>query len=403
MYHEPKFEPVRTEMYQILMDNIHMTERTERVPVWKASGRIAGEDITAQYSLPNLPASDFDGISVRFDDFADGMPDTSRWIEGQDFAYSNTGVAIPEGFDTVIAIEEVTRQENGSITIHSQPSVRGEHITPVGAQLRAGEILVRKGERIHPSLIGILTEAGYQNIPVCRKPKVAFLPTGDELVSSGGTVPPGKNVESNAALVSSFVEYYGGDPVVTGILKDDMTVIKKALLDAVKWADLVIIGAGSSKGSKDFTMDVLEKIGTVLVQEIGVAPGKHCSLTIVEGVPVLGIPGPPGGAQLACQYYVKAALKLLMTGKISSVARIPAILDADWDMSTWRLDFLMPVSLSLEEDGYHVAPMPGWNQTRAEGRENQYVLTYFKKGQIYRKGEQVFAELAFPEVTLENI
>ena len=118
---------------------------------------------------------------------------------------------------------------------------------------------------------------------------------------------------------------------------------------------------------------------------------------------MLGIPGPPGGAQLACQYYVKAALKLLMTGKISSVARIPAILDADWDMSTWRLDFLMPVSLSLEEDGYHVAPMPGWNQTRAEGRENQYVLTYFKKGQIYRKGEQVFAELAFPEVTLENI
>ena len=403
MYHEPKFEPSREEMFQILSENIHMTGRVEHVSIWEADGRYAAEDIVAKYSLPNRPASDFDGISVYFDDFSDGMPDTSKWIEGKDFAYSNTGVAISEGFDTVIAIEEVTKHEDGTITIGSVPAARGEHITPVGAQLREGEILAKKGEQIHPALIGILTEAGYQNVPVFCKPRVVFLPTGDELVPSGGVVPAGMNVESNGAMVSAFVRRFGGDSVVTGILSDDMSVLKKELLNAVSWADLVIIGAGSSKGSKDFTMDVLETVGTVLVQEIGVAPGKHCSLTMVENTPVLGIPGPPGGAQLACQYYVKAAMELMLTGSIAPVRKIPAVLDADWDMSEWRLDFLMPMALSLQEDGYHVTPIQGWGFTRAESRCNQYVLTYFQKGRCYKKGEQVLAELVFPEITLGNV
>lgn len=390
MYHEPKFEPVRAEMYKIMKQKIHPLKRVERVRIQDADQRYLAETLRAEYSLPNLPASDFDGIAVRFEDFENGMPDTSKWKEGVDFVYSNTGVAIPEEFDTIIAIEDVVKKEDGTITLQAVPQEKGEYVNPVGSQMKEGEVLGEEGEKIHPALVGILAGAGYQSVPVYCKPRVVFLPTGDELVPSGGKVDPGKNVESNGVMVSSYVKRFGGEPSVTKILQDDQDILEKAILSAVKQADLVIIGAGSSKGSKDFTMDVLEKIGEVIVQEIGVAPGKHCSLTMVNDVPVLGIPGPPGGAQLISQYYVKAAIELLLTGKISQVQSVPAILDED--LNLWQIDFMQPVILTYQADGCHAVPGRGFGDTRARGRFNWYAVTYCEKGKEYKKGDQILVE-----------
>ena len=390
MYHKPTFEPTRDEMMSILEQHIPFLNRTELVPLAEADGRVAAADISAPYSLPNRAASACDGIAVRFSDVAGKTPDTAAWVEGREYVYSNTGVAIPDMFDTVIPIEEVICRADGSIALRTLPQQRGEEVQPAGSQMQQGETLVCRGETLTPVTLGILLSAGIQSVNVYAAPRVLFLPTGDELVPSGGPVPPGKNVESNSLLISAMLRQFGCKPAVGGILPDSPTELETALLQGALQADLVIIGAGSSKGNKDFTMDVLENIGEVIVQEIGVAPGKHCSLTLVQGTPVLGIPGPPGGAQLICQYYVQAAVELLTTGKRQATPRVSATLTADLP-GRW-IDFMQPVHVFWEEGQLFAAPMSAFGKTRAANRRAFLQVLYCPKGRHFHAGEQVAVE-----------
>lgn len=391
MYHNPTFEPTRDEMLAIIENNISFHNRTELVSVWEADGRAAAEDLMATYPLPNRPVSAFDGIAVRFSAFATGAPDTSQWIENKDYAFSNTGVAISDEFDTVIAIEDVERHADETISVNSVPHEKGEHVNPVGCQIHAGECLVAKGETLHPVTLGVLLAAGYQSVPVFVRPKVLFLPTGDELVSSGGTVPAGMNVESNSVMLTAMIRRFGGVPSVSRILPDKPEIIKKAILEGIRQADLVVIGAGSSKGSKDFTMDVLEEIGTVLVQELGVAPGKHCSLTMVEETPVMGIPGPPGGAQLICQYYIKAAIEQIMLGKPRPTITLPAVLTED--ISGKWIDFMQPVELFHKDKVLFARPQYIVGKSRADSRNALQKICYCPKGKNFYMGDTVSVEI----------
>lgn len=392
MYHPPAFEPTRDEMMSILEKHIPFLNRMELVPIWEADGRTVSEDLTAPYSLPGQDASACDGIAVRFADFAAGLPDTSDWTEGREFVYSNTGVAIPEEFDTVIPIEEV-KKYGKEISICTAPKRKGEEIQPAGSLMMKGEILARRGETLTPDALGSLLSAGFQSVPVFAKPRVLFLPTGDELVPSGGQVPIGKNVESNSVMVYAMLKRFGCQAAVGGIVPDDPADLEAALLRGVRQADMVVIGAGSSKGSKDFTMDVLEKLGTVVVQELGVAPGKHCSLTFIGGVPVLGIPGPPGGARLICQYYLRAAIDLLTAGCRRESMRVSARLTADVP-GRW-IDFMQPVRLFWADGILWAEPSASFGRTRAAARQPMPRILYCLKEKGFLAGETVSVELPY--------
>lgn len=388
MYHAPKFEPTRDEMISILEQNIPFLNRTELVSLFSADGRIAAETVYAPYALPNRPVSAIDGIAVRFSDFAHEIPDASCWQKDAEYAFSNTGVAISEDYDTVIAIEDVTCNADGTINIMAAPSKQGEYVQRSGSQFDIDEILVEKGETLQPVSLSLLMAAGYQNILVFSKPTILFLPTGDELIASGNPrVPEGANIETNSLLLSGLIRRFGGTPAVSGILPDDPEILKRMILWGIERADLVIICAGSSKGSKDYTMDVLKEIGAVLVQELGVAPGKHCSLTMVSGHPVLGIPGPPGGAQLICQYYVKSALQLLMTGKTTPPTVVPAEL-AD-EISVKQIDFMQPVELFQEGGKIFARCLYPAGKSRAQNRSAFQKILYCPKGAGFQKGDMV--------------
>lgn len=389
MYHEPAFEPVRDEMLAILDRYIPHLKRTVLVPLAEADGCVAAEDILAPYSLPNRAVSGCDGIAVRFKDLKDA--NFAAWQEGREYVYSNTGVAVPEAYDTVIPIEEVTVLQNGGLSLRSLPDREGEEVQPAGSQIREREVLVACGERLNPITLGILLSAGLQSVNVYDAPRVLFLPTGDELVPSGGAVPPGLNVESNSLMVSAMLRRFGCRSAFSHILPDEPSALEAALREGVRQADLVIIGAGSSKGNKDFTMDVLCSLGEVIVQEIGVAPGKHCSLTMIDGVPVLGIPGPPGGAQLICQYYVRAAAELLIAGQRSPVFRVSARLSVD--LPARPIDFMQPVELIWENGFLQAVPLPPFGMTRAEKRKAYTHILYCPKGEQLHSGDMVSVEL----------
>ena len=396
-YHEPEFEPNRDEMLEILKQRISCLNKIEAVPLSDSCGRIAAERLCAPYSLPNRPVSAFDGIAVRFSDFADGCADTSGWKEGNQYVFSNTGVAIPDGYDTVIAIEDVTPlAENticGGIRINPEaiPKKKGEYVEPVGSQLCEGETILEAGERINPEAAGILASAGFQSIPVYEKPRVLFLPTGDELVPSGAEVPAGKNIESNSFTVLAQLRRFGARAAAFPIIPDDSAKLRAALLSASQQADLIVIGAGSSRGSHDYTMDILRELGEVAVQELGTAPGKHCSLSFIGSVPVIGIPGPPGGALLISRYYLRAAVSLLASGSACEPLRLPAELCAA--LPARPIDFMQPIRLTFDGEKLLAAPLGLSDTTRAAARTAYAAILYCPRGTAFSSGERVIVEL----------
>ena len=175
------FVPRREEMVRLIRAHVTPVGREELLPFDRVLGRVCARDIHSNNTLPNQPVSRFDGIAVRYVDFAAGPPDTSAWREGREYAYGNTGVAMPPGYDTMIAIEDVTFTETG-IILRSRPACQGEMVHEIGAYLQKGERLVAKGELILPAHIGLLAAGGVAEAPVCAKPRLGIIPTGDELV-----------------------------------------------------------------------------------------------------------------------------------------------------------------------------------------------------------------------------
>ena len=154
-------KPKRDEMTALIQQAVGAVERREDIPFSQSCGRVCAADVFSRNTLPNRPVSRFDGIGVRFDDFAGGMPDTRQWREGREYVFCNTGIAIPDGFDTVIAIEDVEVLEQG-IALHAVPKARGEMVNPVGCNLRTGEPLARRGDVLVPAHVGCLPPAGWR-------------------------------------------------------------------------------------------------------------------------------------------------------------------------------------------------------------------------------------------------
>lgn len=395
MYKTPDFQPSRDEMIKILESNIKPIFKNETLLVADSLGRICAEDVYAKNTLPNKPTSSCDGISVRFEDFENGKPDTSLWEEGKNYCFSNTGVAINEEFDTVIAIENVSFDKIGKLTLVAFPQKRGERVGLVGGQTKEGELIAYVGERINASLIGILLTSGITNIKVLKKPKVAFIPTGDELVPAGYETPLGKNVESNSLMLKAHINECGGEAILYPIIPDVFEKLKEAILSAIQVADLVLICAGSSKGNKDFTIDLLESVGNVMVYELGHGPGKHCSLAYSGNTPIIGLPGPPMGADLTAALYVKNAMRLMQMQPVQSPYAIEAELTED--ITGISFDFIRQMNVVMKDGKYLAQPITNQGMTRAEFYHKTNGYFYIEKEATIKAGTKISVEMRYPK------
>lgn len=393
-YKEPSFKPTRSQMINIIKENITPMTRKEVVSLGDSVGRTSVYDILAKHSLPNMPVSGCDGISVRFEDFKNGIPDTSNWKENVDYKFSNTGVALSSEFDTVIAIEDVKFDENGSIEISSCPKKHGEMVGKVGGNLIKDEVLVYEGEKITLGHIGILASAGITVVTVYAKPVVTFIPTGDELVSTGMELPLGKNIESNSKMLEVYIKEWGGIPILYPIIPDDINQIKNAVKNALAESDIVLICAGSAKGNKDFTLDVLEQMGDIVVRELGHGPGKHGSLTMVGEKPIIGLPGPARGAELIAGFYVKGAIAFMNHQEYP----LPEIVDAilvDEIKGAW-IDFVSSVYVYRENGKLYAKPVKTRGKTWIEGFRMSNGSYYCTKRTDVSAGTIIPIELSVP-------
>ncbi|MDE3075143.1 MAG: molybdopterin biosynthesis protein, partial [Chloroflexota bacterium] len=277
----------------------------ESVQLDEALGRVTAEPIWARISAPHYYAAAMDGVAVRASDTV-GATETSpkRLRLGDQAIWVDTGAAMPSGHDAVVMVENLQELPDGNVEIHASVAP-WQHVRPMGEDAVAGELILPQGHRIRPFDLGAAAAAGVAELAVTRRPVVAILPTGNELVERGQPVEPGRIIEFNSLILAGQVKEWGGEPRRQSISRDDYDTIKAAVSNAVHDSDIVLVNAGSSAGSEDFTADVIAELGQVVVHGVAVRPGHPVILGLVAGKPVIGVPGYPVSAALTLELFVK--------------------------------------------------------------------------------------------------
>lgn len=294
---------------------------TERVPLGASAGRVAAEAIDATEDLVPFARSAMDGFAVRTADLAEAPIELP--VAGRLYADSGaaehaprtataiaTGAAIPRGADAVLPIEDVETHD-GVVRIARTVSP-GSHIFPPGEDARTGERIVTAGTKLRPSTLGLLAAAGLGEIAVYRKPRVAIVCTGDELVPVEAIPAHGQIRNSNATVVATTVEALGGVVVSAVNCTDDRDALRRAFFDALDCADLLITTGGASVGERDLVKPILDELGVAFVfRTIALRPAKPAAFATLGDRRVAVLPGNPSSAFIALQLLVRPALEAL--------------------------------------------------------------------------------------------
>ena len=281
---------------------------SEVIRVQDALDRITAEPVFARFSSPNFHAAAMDGVAVRAEDTYGAFPDSPKVLAvGSQAHYVNTGHVLPDNTDAVIMIEQVEEPEPGMVRIEAS-AYPWQHVRKVGEDIVATEMVLPQGVRLGPYELGALAAAGAFEISVKRKPKVIIIPTGSELASpedvKNGDLVPGKTIEFNSIILSNLVRRSGGEPIVRPIIIDDYDTIVETLRQAsMEDNDLIIINAGSSAGSEDYTATAIAELGKVLVHGVTMMPGKPTILGVINDKPVIGNPGYPVSAVISFEQF----------------------------------------------------------------------------------------------------
>ena len=300
---------------------------TEPIPLNEnALGRVLAEPIWAKVSSPHYHASAMDGFAVRAQDTAGATLTAPLTLQiGEQAQYVDTGDPLPEEFNAVIMIEETEALDaNGEITpaIREPKEIRiraavapWKHVRPLGEDIVATQLVLPAGHILRPADLGAIAASGHVEILVSRKPRVAILPTGTELVEIGSELKRGDILEYNSLVLAAQIKKWGGLATRFPITIDDFDLISLRVAEAARDHDLILLNAGSSAGAEDFSAGVVEKLGTLLVHGIAVRPGHPVILGMVNResdsapqLPIIGIPGYPVSAALTGEIFVEPLL-----------------------------------------------------------------------------------------------
>lgn len=295
----------RSEAKREILENFSLPIEIEMISTSEALGRVTAEPIFANVSMPHYHASAMDGIAVIAEKTYTAHEQHPLQLKlGVDFAIVDTGNAIPAPFNAVIMIEHVDMIDEETIEI-IEPATPWQHIRPIGEDIVQEEMLFPQGHILRPADLGVLLASQQLQIPVAKKPVVAVIPTGNELVEADSELSSGKIIEFNGAVFANFIKDWGGEPRLHRIVKDEPEKIKAVLLEAAQDSDIIVINAGSSAGSKDYTVHIIGEIGTVFTHGVAARPGKPVILGKINDKIVVGVPGYPVSAYLALEWFVR--------------------------------------------------------------------------------------------------
>lgn len=282
---------------------------TETVSSPDAVDRVLAKPITARISSPESHLAAMDGVAVNAEStFGASETRPKALAVGENTFYVNTGNVLPENTNAVIMIENVHEIGKNQIEIEA-PVFPWQHVRKVGEDIVATELLFPRNHVITPYCLGALLSGGIFKVSVKTKPKVLIIPTGSELVDWKGTAPedlkPGQIFETNSYVLGKLVESSGGCYIRNELIPDDMNQIRQVVLDATQDDfDIILIGGGSSAGSKDYSKEIINQLGQVLVHGVTMMPGKPLIIGKINEKAIFGIPGYPVSAILTFEQFV---------------------------------------------------------------------------------------------------
>lgn len=297
----------------------------EFVPLLEAVDRILAAPVSSELDFPHWDNSAMDGYAVRYDDVATVQADRAVVLEvveaipagvapqktlqpGQ-AARIFTGAMLPLGADTIV-MQENTQRQGDRVTILIAPRQPGEFVRRRGGFYQAGQPLLMAGIRLGAAEIAVLAAVQCTQVPVYRRPKVAILSTGDELVTPEQPLQPGQIVDSNHYALATLVQQSGAEVLRLGIVPDDPTALQLAMEAAIAQADVVISSGGVSVGDYDYVDRILEELGaTIQIRSIAVKPGKPLTFATLPDKLYFGLPGNPVSALVTFLRFVQPALK----------------------------------------------------------------------------------------------
>ena len=286
---------------------------TETIPVAQSVHRVTAEPLFAKRSSPPFHCAAMDGIAVKAENTFGATEESPKSLRiNKEAFFVNTGNPIPQGTDSVIMIEDVHRLDSERVETR-EAAHPWQHVRSVGEDILTTEMVFTENHRITPYDLGALLACGYQDVKVWKKPRVLIIPTGSELIDPEQTDLNNLQnisgiIESNSYVLSALILEDGGIPIRHPIVKDDPLKIREALLSNIEGLDLMLIIAGSSAGSEDYTRSIIEESGEVLIHGISMMPGKPTLIGRFKNLPIVGIPGYPVSAIMAYEELVRPIL-----------------------------------------------------------------------------------------------
>jgi molybdopterin molybdotransferase len=402
-----------------ILDNVKRLG-TEKKPLLACVGHVAAENIYSDFDLPQSAVSGPDGYAVRSQDIKRASPDNpvilrvsataragrvlKRTINPGTVIRIMTGAVLPNGADCVVRFEDTDEpgDKNGpnkdnpsrvKIYVAARP---GDNVRPAGSNVRKGTLIVPKGTLIGPAQVSTLASIGKERIKVIRRPVVAIIATGDELISLGNPLAPGKTYNCNAAAIASLTAHYGGIPKILGIARDNEAALVSKIQRGMN-ADAIVTSGGVSKGDYDLVRLVLGKLGKLVFSRIKMAPGAAVAFGVINRpsadnkdlpMPVFSLAGPPAGCLINFETLVRPALlKMLGLAAVTHPSVEATALDSI--PQKMKMSFVKYTHLQETKDGYRVTlNITGKAGTLASiAAANS--LTVIPEGSVVKAGDKI--------------
>lgn len=405
----------------LLEHNLAGTLKAEEIQLTEsACGRILSEGVWARLCSPHYHAAAMDGFAVNAAHTRDALPSSPLQLRVEEQAfYVDTGDPLPDRTNAVIPVENVE-------PIYSVPSPQGDirhpkdilirasvtpwsHVRLLGEDIVATQLVLPAGHILRPFDLGAIAASGFSSVRVIRKPNIAIIPTGNELVEIGREVKTGDIIEYNSLVMAAQVNSWGGSTQRYPIVRDDLAHLREAVLHASSRSDLVLLNAGSSAGSEDYSAAVITELGELLVHGVAVRPGHPVIIGILrpglpgieKPVPIIGVPGYPVSAALTCELFVQPLIRLWSGQKPAAIEEVEATLARKVNSPPGDDDMLR-VTLGTVNGRLMAAPLPRGagvitSLVRADG------ITIIPRGvQGLEAGEKVLVRLYRPRRELDE-
>lgn len=374
--------------------------KTQVIPVQQACGRVTAQPVYAHICAPHYAASAMDGVAVAAGDTFGATETTPITLRPEQFTVLDTGDPIPQEKDAVIMVEDIVKNADGSITIHSA-AVPWQHIRQIGEDVCAGEMILPAHMEVSPSAIGAMIAGGVLEIPVICKPLVGIIPTGDEIISPCADPRPGDIMEFNSSIFSAMLGQWGAETKTYPIVPDKFDEIKAAVALAAAECDLVILNAGSSAGREDFSARVIGELGQVLYHGIAMKPGKPAILGCMGAKPILGVPGYPVSGIIVIEELLKPLIEYWLKAPAAPVAMTMATLTRPV-VSGLKYQEFIRVRMGYVGDRLMASPLSRGSGVVSSFMKADGILTVPQGTEGYEAGEQVPVRLLSREDKLKN-